>query len=156
MSKQKILITGMSGLIGGIAQRQLGDNYTLTALNRRDVPGVNCIRGDIADLDAIRPAFVGQDMVIHLAAKAHGGHAWDDIHQCNVVGTYNVFEAAKQAGVQRVARHLQRLQLQATLDRQEHIGVGEAARIELVGAHASLVPGIPELAQAGVDRRERL
>ncbi|MEZ4713966.1 MAG: NAD(P)-dependent oxidoreductase [Caldilineaceae bacterium] len=97
-----ILITGMSGLIGGIARRQLQGQYTLSALNRSDVPGVPCTRADLADLAAIRPAFDNIDTVVHLAANASGGASWEELHEANVVGTYNVFEAARQAGVKRV------------------------------------------------------
>lgn len=98
----KILITGMSGLIGRIARQQLQENYTLSALNRSDVPGVPCTRADLADFNAIRPAFDNIHTVVHLAANASGGASWEELHQANVVGTYNVFEAARQAGVQRV------------------------------------------------------
>ena len=41
-------------------------------------------------------------MVVHLAAKAGGRYTWEELQQTNVVGTYNVFEAARQTGVQRV------------------------------------------------------
>ncbi len=102
MEKQKILITGMSGLIGGVARHQLQDQYTLSALNRSDVPGVACTRADLADFDAMRPAFDGIDTVVHLAANASGGATWEELHQANITGTYNVFEAARQAGVKRV------------------------------------------------------
>lgn len=99
---QNILITGMSGLIGGVMRQRLQDRYTLSALNRSDVPGTPTTRADLADFDAIRPAFDGQDVVVHLAANANMGASWEEIHSANVLGTYNVFEAARQAGVQRV------------------------------------------------------
>jgi nucleoside-diphosphate-sugar epimerase len=99
---KKILITGMSGLIGGAVRRQLAGRYDLTALNRRDVPGVRTIQADIADFAAMQPAFAGQDVVVHLAAVVNLNAGWEDILQANVVGTYNVFEAARQAGVKRV------------------------------------------------------
>jgi nucleoside-diphosphate-sugar epimerase len=99
---QKILVTGMSGLIGGAVRRQLEGKYELSALNRSAVAGVRTFRADIADFEAIRPAFTGQDVVIHLAAKAGSNYSWEDIQQANLVGTYNVFEAARQAGVKRV------------------------------------------------------
>lgn len=99
---QNILVTGMSGLIGGVVRQRLQDRYTLSALNRRDVPDVPTTRADLADFDAIRPAFDGQEMVVHLAAVADLGAPWAETHSANVVGTYNVFEAARQAGVQRV------------------------------------------------------
>ena len=100
--KKKLLITGMSGLIGGAVHKQLEGKYELSALNRSDVPGVKCLQADIADLDAIRPAFEGQDMVVHLAAFAKLGATWDKIHSANVIGTYNVFEASRCTGVKRI------------------------------------------------------
>lgn len=102
MTQQKILITGMSGLIGGVIRRHLDSQYDLSALNRQAVPGVQSFQADIADLEAIRPAFAGQDVVVHLAAKAGGNYTWEEIEQTNLVGTYNVFEAARQAGVKRI------------------------------------------------------
>ena len=102
MTKLNILITGMSGLIGGVARRQLQDQYQLSALNRSAVEGVPCTQADLADFDAIRPAFDGINTVVHLAANASGGAGWEELHQANIVGTYNVFEAARQAGVKRV------------------------------------------------------
>ena len=102
MSK-KVLITGMSGLIGGILKEHLleAGGYELTALNRREVEGVRTVQADISDLDAIQPAFEGQDTVVHLAAYL-GSQDWEGQHSGNVLGTYNVFEAARRAGVKRV------------------------------------------------------
>ena len=100
---KKVLITGMSGLIGGLLKDHLLDagGYELTALNRSDVEGVRTVQADIADLDAIRPAFEGQDVAVHLAAFL-GGRDWERQRDVNVLGTFNVFEAARLAGVSRV------------------------------------------------------
>jgi nucleoside-diphosphate-sugar epimerase len=102
MTAKKVLITGMSGLIGGVVRKQLEGKYTLSALNRRDVPGVECHQADIADLEAIRPAFDGVDVVVHLAAIARGNATWEEVLNHNVIGTYNVFEASRRAGVKRI------------------------------------------------------
>lgn len=102
MAEQKVLITGMSGLIGGIVRERLEGTYTLSALNRRPVEGIECYQADIADLNAIQPAFEGVDVVVHLAANARGGATWEDLLDPNIIGTYNVFEASRQAGVKRV------------------------------------------------------
>jgi nucleoside-diphosphate-sugar epimerase len=102
MAIKNVLITGMSGLIGGVVRQRLAGQYELSALNRRVIPDINCYQADIADLEAIRPAFKGQDAVIHLAAKAGEKYSWEEILQANITGTYNVFEAARQAGVKRV------------------------------------------------------
>ena len=102
MSQTKVLITGMSGLIGGLVRKHLEGKYELSALNRRDVPGVACHRADNANFDAMQPAFEGVDMVVHMAADARGDATWEDVLHHNVIGTYNVFEAARRAGVQRI------------------------------------------------------
>ena len=100
---KRVLITGMSGLIGGILKDRLleAGGYELTALNRREVEGVRTVRADISDLDAILPAFEGQDTVVHLAAYL-GSRDWEGQRDGNVLGAYNVFEAARRAGVRRV------------------------------------------------------
>ena len=100
---KRVLITGMSGLIGGLLRRHLENlgGYDLRALNRRPVDGVECYQADIGDLDAIRPAFEGMDVVVHLAAFL-GGDDWEGQLSGNVIGAYNVYEAARLAGVKRV------------------------------------------------------
>lgn len=102
MAGRRLLITGLSGLIGGALRRHVEGTYTLRALNRRPVPGVDCHLADLGDLAAIQPAFVGIDTVVHLAAAAGDNNTSADILRSNVTGAYNVFEAARQAGVARV------------------------------------------------------
>ena len=99
---ERILVTGMSGLIGGAVRQRLQGRYELTALNRSLVPGVRALQADIADFDAILPAFEGQDTVVHLAASARGSDPWERVRDPNLLGVYNVFEAARQARVSRV------------------------------------------------------
>lgn len=102
MAPPRVLVTGMSGLIGSALRARLDGRVPLRALNRRDLPGVPCHRGDIADLGAIEPAFREIDVVVHLAAAAGGAVPWESIQRDNLAGTYNVFEAARRAGVKRV------------------------------------------------------
>ena len=100
---KKVLITGMSGLIGGLLRRHLESlgGYQLSALNRRPLEGVECFQADIADLEAIKSAFEGKDVVVHLAAHL-GVDDWEGQLSGNIIGTYNVYEAARLAGVKRV------------------------------------------------------
>jgi len=100
---KKVLITGMSGLIGGLLRSYLEKEggYELSALNRRSVEGVECLQADIADLEAIKPAFVGKDVVVHLSAHIRP-ECWEPMLKSNIIGTYNVYEAARLAGVKRV------------------------------------------------------
>ena len=99
---RRVLITGMSGLIGEAVRRRLDGRWALRALNRRPVAGVETHRADIGDLDAIAPAFRDVDAVVHLAANVQANPPWEAVLRDNVVGTYNVFEAARRAGVKRV------------------------------------------------------
>src|SRR5229473_1713238 len=86
---RRVLVTGMSGLIGTALRGRLEGRWALRALNRRAVAGVETHRADIGDLDAI-------------VANLEGPPGWDAVLRDNVIGTYNVFEAARRASVKRV------------------------------------------------------
>lgn len=98
----KILVTGLSGLIGGALHRTIGGDHELTAFNRSDVAGVRTVRADLGDMNALRQAAAGQDVVVHLAAKAGENYTWEELRDTNVEGTRNVFVAAIEANVPRV------------------------------------------------------
>jgi nucleoside-diphosphate-sugar epimerase len=57
-------------------------------------------RGDVRDPDALREAFTGADVVVHLAFLIVGGSA-QTTRAINVEGTLNTFRAAGDVGVQR-------------------------------------------------------
>ncbi|MBA2294817.1 MAG: NAD(P)-dependent oxidoreductase [Actinobacteria bacterium] len=101
MGLRRVLVTGAEGTIGTAVREHLGDRYELVSLTltQQDFPSHI---GDIADLDAILPAFESVDSVVHLAGSAAIETPWEDVLRNNVVGTYNVFEAARRAGVARV------------------------------------------------------
>ena len=71
-------------------------------MDRVEAPGAKSFVGDIAEFEQIRPAFEGQDAVVHLAANPDAQGSWESNLRSNFIGTYNVFEAARQAGVKRV------------------------------------------------------
>src|SRR5262245_43298219 len=98
VTPQKILVTGMSGLIGGLVGRALAQHYKVRALNRRQVEGVECVLADVADFAAMRPAFDGIDTVIHLAAHACEDNDLEQHLRTNIIGAYNVYEASRVAG----------------------------------------------------------
>ncbi|MFB6218435.1 MAG: NAD-dependent epimerase/dehydratase family protein [Halobacteriaceae archaeon] len=100
-----VLVTGAYGQCGTALYDHLDHDWT--PLNRSDRPpdhpygGFETYVADVAGYDAIRPAFDGQDAVVHMAAKSGEG-PWGVILESNIVGTYNVLEAARQAEVQTV------------------------------------------------------
>jgi NAD+ dependent glucose-6-phosphate dehydrogenase len=98
---RRVLVTGAEGLIGGIVRARLGDRYAIRSLTRTPADFPSHV-ADIADLGAIRPAFAGMDAVVHMAGTPHVSSSWEEVLRSNIVGTRNVLEAAREAGVERV------------------------------------------------------
>ncbi len=115
----KIFITGGAGFIGShlidrLARDKTGDIVVYDNMFRGRMenlakhssnPRVQFINGDIRDADAVREAMQGANFVFHLGAQSNVMGAVVDINysfQTNMVGTYNVLNAAKENGVRRV------------------------------------------------------
>lgn len=58
-------------------------------------------RGDVRDPEALRDAFRGADVVVHLAFLITGAAAPDTIREINIGGTVNAFRAAVEVGARR-------------------------------------------------------
>lgn len=99
---KKVLITGVTGLIGGVLLNDLKDDYEVSGLARRPMEGVRHFRGNMDKLDEVLPAFEGQDAVVHLAADPDQYATWDSVLPNNLIGTYNMYEAARICGVKRI------------------------------------------------------
>lgn len=110
----KALVTGGAGFIGsnlvaglrdrGIGVRVLDD---LSSGYRRNLDGldVEFMDGDVRNRDAVDAAVRGCDLVFHLAASVGNKRSIDDPvrdSEINVLGTLNVLEAARHAGVRKV------------------------------------------------------
>ena len=116
MAEGTVLITGGAGFIGshltdallakGHSVRILDDLSTGKRSNLPlDNPRVELIVGDVADAALVAQAMQGCSAVAHLAAVASVQASVDDpvkTHQSNFIGTLNVCEAMRQAGVKRV------------------------------------------------------
>jgi len=102
-----VLVTGAYGQCGTAIIDHLDDEpeYEFTYLNRSDRPddhpygGYDTVLANVSDYDAMRPAFEGQDAVVHLAAYP-GEAEWPVILKNNIIGAYNALEAARQAEVE--------------------------------------------------------
>lgn len=114
----RVLVTGGAGMIGSTLCDQLVQNDVAEVVvldnlargTRRNIAPalatgvVSLVEGDVADVPLVTSLTAGRDLVFHLAALR--------ITQCAqeprlaveslVQGTFNVFEAAAQAGVRRV------------------------------------------------------
>ena len=102
---KKILITGAAGDVGGHLRRELAGRYALRLSDIRPVknpaPGEEFIRGDCASLTDMLRATKGVAAVVHLGGFSVEG-PWEVILRANIVGTYNVFEAARRNGARRL------------------------------------------------------
>jgi nucleoside-diphosphate-sugar epimerase len=110
-----ILVTGGAGKIGHVAVQQLlAHGHNVLALGRRPkakveaarlaaIEGARYQQADITDYAALRPLLDGMDAVVHLAALTHpGAGPGHQIFHINTVGSFNVYQAAAEAGIVRV------------------------------------------------------
>ena len=99
---KNILITGGAGLVGSVLTKGLKDKFNIRILDIKKADGVDSHTGDISNIDSIMPAFKDIDTVVHLAGdrRVHGD--WDSILNNNIIGLYNIYEAARLSGVKRV------------------------------------------------------
>lgn len=113
----KAVVTGAAGFIGShLVDRLLGDGLEVIGIDNfangnpgniakaAENPRFSFLQADVADHDAIAPAFAGVDRVFHLAALADIVPSIErplGYHRANVDGTVSVLEAARLAGARR-------------------------------------------------------
>ena len=100
-----VLITGASGDVGTHLRRELAGKYALRLSDLRPLKDKRkderFTLADISSMAAARRITRGVDAIVHLGGYSVEG-PWEDIHRANIVGCYNMFEAARQNGVKRV------------------------------------------------------
>jgi uronate dehydrogenase len=96
-----VLITGATGDVGTHLARELAGKYQLRLSDRRPLKAKNFMKADISKMaDALRIT-KGVDAIVHLGGYSVEG-PWQPILQANIIGCYNVFEAARRNGVKRI------------------------------------------------------
>jgi uronate dehydrogenase len=102
----RVLITGAGGGIGRSLRETLRGVYPVLRVSDR-VPlapardGEEVDQTDIADMAAVEKMVAGVDGIVHLGGIS-GENSWEKILEGNIVGLYNVFEAARRAGTKRI------------------------------------------------------
>ena len=111
----RMLVTGGAGFIGShVCEALIARGHTVVAFDNFDsgfrenllhLPQVEVIEGDIREPNDLLEAVRGMDAVVHLAAEPSVPKSVADprgTHNANYVGTLNVLEAMRAAGVKRI------------------------------------------------------
>ena len=171
---KRVLLTGAAGGVGQRLRSLLKPVYPELRLSDIQTPpdlgaDEHFVVADLAALDQVEAAVDGMDGIIHL-----GGHSvegpWETILQANIVGCYNLFEAARRKGVKRIVfassnhaigfypRH-RRIGTDVTVRPDSRYGVSKAFGEALGALYADkhglkvLCLRIGNVADAPVDRR---
>ena len=109
-SHQTLLLTGAAGGLGTALRQRLKDNCDVLRLSDR---AADCERlgaaqanevivpAELADADAVERAVAGCQAIVHMGGVPVEG-PFDPILQANILGVYNLYEAARKHGVKRV------------------------------------------------------
>lgn len=104
---KKIVLTGAAGCLGGLLRKPLS-NVCDELLSTDIVDDIGAlgnnetyVKADLGELDQIEPLLKDADQVVHFGAICDEA-AWDKILHSNIIGAYNIWEAAYRNGVKRV------------------------------------------------------
>src|SRR5246500_5984281 len=103
---QTVLVTGAAGGIGTRLRQLLKGVYPNIRLSDVNRPAdlaadETFVEADLASMPAVENAVAGVDGLVHLGGFSVEG-PWDTILQSNIIGCYNLFEAARRKVVKRI------------------------------------------------------
>jgi uncharacterized protein YbjT (DUF2867 family) len=103
----KVLVTGATGFVGpAVANAIVDAGHQVRVLERKPgnwkEAGIRCqeaVQGDVTDLDSLRRAVQGIEVVVHLVAIRQGKP--EQFQRVMIGGTRNLIAAANEVGVRR-------------------------------------------------------
>ncbi|WP_173139977.1 NAD-dependent epimerase/dehydratase family protein [Kibdelosporangium persicum] len=107
-SQPRVLVTGAAGRVGSRFAEFAAGRYRLRLSDRpqADMSALHAygevVSADLTDPDAMTALCSDVDTVVHLAGEPRPDAGWDTLLPSNVIGAYNVFEAAAGAGCRRL------------------------------------------------------
>nr|MBP7566261.1 NAD(P)-dependent oxidoreductase [Burkholderiaceae bacterium] len=102
----RLLLTGAAGGLGKALRERLKANCDVLRLSDlaalgEAATGEEIVQADLADAQAVHAMVEGVDAIVHLGGISVEA-AFQPILQANIVGLYNLYEAARKHGVKRV------------------------------------------------------
>jgi uronate dehydrogenase len=103
---KRVLMTGAAGDVAGRLRQLLRPIYPDLRLSDIKKPAnvedsAPFVPADLAKLDEVERVVDGMEGIIHLGGFSVEG-PWETILQSNIIGCYNLFEAARRKGVKRI------------------------------------------------------
>lgn len=101
----RLLITGINGLIGTILRNAFKDKHDVYGIDLEGEFSTRVLRADISDYGQVARAFEQfrpMEAIIHLAGNPKVDASWESVLKANIIGTRNIFEAARDFQVPRV------------------------------------------------------
>lgn len=105
-SHHTILMTGAAGGLGQVMRPRLKANCEVLRLSDVSpmapaLAGEEVVQADLADAEAVKALVAGCQAIVHFGGISTE-QAWGPILQANIIGLYNLYEAARIHGVKRV------------------------------------------------------
>jgi uronate dehydrogenase len=103
---KSVLITGAAGDVGTRLRKLLKGVYPELRISDLREPAdlgadEHFVAADLADYAQVETIVAGVDGIVHLGGFSVEG-PWETIHRANIIGCYNLFEAAYRASVKRI------------------------------------------------------
>jgi nucleoside-diphosphate-sugar epimerase len=101
----RLLITGVNGLIGTILRNAFQERYEVYGLDREGPFSERVAEADIADYGNLTRAihqFLPLNGIVHLAGNPSVEASWESVLSANIIGTRNILEAARELEIPRV------------------------------------------------------
>jgi len=105
MGQPRLLITGSKGKIGAVLMDALDASCEVCGVDVLDTLGERTFRADLADyeqLSRVLSMLSPIRCIVHLAADPRVSAGWDSVLKNNIIGTKNLYEAAKEYEVKKV------------------------------------------------------
>lgn len=128
---KKVLVTGAAGGVGTQLRKLMKGLYPQIVWSDINTPpdlasDETFVKADLADMGAVERLVAGVEGVVHLGGFSVEG-PWETILNANIVGCYNMFEAARKHRVKRIV-FASSNHAMGYYPRRRKVGIGEPVR----------------------------